>query len=217
MIEPERARAPGPVTQAWSNTLTTATFLAVAAIALAGCAVARTQTVASVQGTAISRAALVHWTRIKRLELHADSPPSRTSNPANAQRAALAFLITAEWLQGEAKAQGVEVSSAEVDSTYQRLLSSPTGPSFARGLGERGISGADELLLLRLQQLSNKLQAKIAGGAAGASPEQAAARERRVAAFAAAYRRRWKQRTSCRAGYIVPECSNGPALPQSPR
>jgi SurA N-terminal domain len=212
-MQPTRASAPG--LSALAPTI--ATLVAILSLALGGCGAAKTPAVASVEGTVISRAALAHWTRIKRLELHSGSSPSRTSDRGQPQRAALAFLITAEWLQGEAKAQGVEVSSAEVDSTYERLLSSPTGPSFARGLGERGISGADELLLLRLQQLSNKLQAKIAGGAAGASPEQAAARERRVAAFAAAYRRRWKQRTSCRAGYIVPECSNGPALPQSPR
>jgi hypothetical protein len=194
-----------------------ATLVAILSLAAGGCGAAKTPAVASVEGTVISRAALTHWTRIKRLELDSGSSPSRTSDRGQPQRVALAFLITADWLQGEAKAQGVEVSSAEVDSTYQRLRSSPTGPSFARGLAERGISSTDELLLLRLQQLSNKLQAKIAEGAVGASPEQASARERRVTVFAAAYRRRWKQRTTCRAGYIVPECGNGPALPQSPR
>jgi hypothetical protein len=159
-----------------------------------------------VQGTPISRAALAHWTQIKRLEMQGSGHPSAAAIPAQLQRRALVFLITADWLQGEATAQGIAVSSSEVDATYHELVSGPAGPSFARSLRSRGISRADELLLLRLQQLSNKLQAKIAAGRDGV----VAARQ--VAAFAAAYRQRWRPRTSCRPGYIVAECRNGPPL-----
>jgi hypothetical protein len=177
-----------------------------ASVALCGCGASRSPGVVTVQGTPISRVALAHWTQIKRLELKSFRRPSSTPSSAELQHRALVFLITADWLQGEARARGVEVSSSEVDTTYHELLSGPAGPSFARGLRSRGISPADELLLLRLQQLSNKLEAKIAAGHDGAVAAQQAA------AFAAAYRQRWKLRTSCRPGYIVAECRNGPPL-----
>jgi hypothetical protein len=168
--------------------------------------------VASVQGTGISRTELARWTVIKRLEQRASPPRSSRASSDQPQRRALTFVITADWLQAEAKVQGIRVSASEVDGTYRRLLNAPTGPSFATSLRRRGISDADERLLLRLQQLSNKLQAKIANRGTSTSPAE---RERQVTLFAAAYRQRWKRRTTCQRGYIVPECRNGPPLPSS--
>jgi SurA N-terminal domain len=221
-----------------------------ASIVLGGCRAAPTSDVASVDGTEISGAALAHWTDIKRLELERSTNSTSASNLARLKRQALVFLITAEWLQGEAKSQDINVSASEVDATYRELLNGPSGQSFARSMRNGGISRADELLLLRLQQLSNKLQAKIASGHIRISAGQIVtyyrthpsrfhgsrsraqtlaaakpairnalvefARERQVAAFAAAYRQRWKQRTTCEPGYIVPECNNGPPLPSAP-
>jgi hypothetical protein len=182
-------------------------------VALCGCGSAnKSLEVASVQGREISRTDLAHWTRIKRLEQRGVPARASRANSVQLQRDALAFLITADWLQAEAKVQGIRVSPSEVDGTYRRLLSAPTGPSFATSLRRRGITGADERLLLRLQQLSNKLQAKIANRDVSSSPAQ---RERQVTLFAAAYRQRWKQRTTCQRGYIVPECRNGPPLQSS--
>jgi hypothetical protein len=171
--------------------------------ALIGCGSTRAQPVATVQGAAISRAALAHWTQIKRAELR--GAPASTSS--GARRRALVFLITADWLQGEARSQGIEVPFSEADATFRELLHGPTGQAFAASLRSHGISSADELLLLHLQQLSGKLRAKIAAGHSGA------AAARRVATFVSAYRRRWKLRTTCAPGYVVAECRNGPPLP----
>jgi hypothetical protein len=182
-------------------------------VAVCGCGGATSASeVASVQGTGISRAELANWTLIKRLEQRASPTPSSGASSDQPQRRALTFLITADWLQAEAKVQGIRVSASEVDGTYRRLLNAPAGPSFATSLRRRGISDADERLLLRLQQLSDKLQAKITNRDVSLSPAQ---RERQVTLFAAAYRQRWKQRTTCHRGYIVPECRNGPPLPSS--
>jgi hypothetical protein len=216
----------------------------VGGLLLLGCGSSSAPSVATVQGTAISRAALSHWTRIKRAELQR-SPGSKASS---AQKKALAFLITADWLQAESRAQGIQIPSSDVEATYRRLVSGAAGHSFASSLRDRGLSRSDELLLLRLQGLSSKLQAKVAAGSRSVSATQIAAyysahrsefrgrrhmrslsavraairstlveagRRRRVATFAAAFRKRWKQRTICRRGYIVPECRNGPALSSS--
>jgi hypothetical protein len=163
---------------------------------------------------------------------------------------ALAFLITADWLQSEAAARGISVLPSEVNATYQQLLSSPTGSAFANHLRQERMSSTDELLQLRLVKLAERLRSKLATGYDSVSPAQIAAyyrshsseftavgrrhktlaattqtihqrllhaaEERRVSAFIAEYRRRWKRRTTCQSGYIVPECRNGPPLPASP-
>jgi hypothetical protein len=125
------------------------------------------------------------------------------------------------------------------------LVNGPGGPELAKSLKSRGISSADELLLLRLAVLAQKLHAKIAAGyhgsvsaaqivryyrthadqlqglgepqltLAAATPKirqillQAGA-QKQVSAFIAAYRKRWKERTSCQPGYVIAECRNGP-------
>jgi hypothetical protein len=210
-------------------------------VSLIACGSARAPMVASVAGRAISQASLAHWMEIERLQSQGAStqipvpdPPSyaRCAAAAGADQLrlkrrrllsanelrkrcatvyaqlrdrALAFLITADWLEGEAARWGVVVSQGEVESTYRELVSGLGGPSFASNMRRRGFSSADELLQLRLERLAEKLRAKIAAGS-----------ERRVQAFLAAYRQRWRQRTTCPSGYVIPECRNGPPLPASP-
>ena len=99
----------------------------VAPTALSGCGSTSAPAVASVQGAAISRAALVHWTRIKRIELQSSAAPKSALSAVQLQRKALAFLITADWLQAEAAAQHLGVSPSEVNATYQQLVTGPNG------------------------------------------------------------------------------------------
>jgi foldase protein PrsA len=163
---------------------------------------------------------------------------------------ALAFLITADWLEGEAAVQGIRVLPSEVDASYRQLLNNPAGPGFASRLRRAGVSTTDELLQLRLEKLAERLRNKLTAGYNAVSPAQIAAyyhshasefavaghrhqtlaaatptirqkllhaaRERRVGAFIAEYRQRWKQRTTCQQAYIVDECRDGPSLPASP-
>jgi len=219
------------------------------ALALSGCGATNAQPVASVQGTAISRVALEHWTRIKRIEAESSPKSKSTSSPAQLRRNALVFLITADWLQAEAATKGVVASPSEVNATYHGLVSGPNGPAFLSSLKRRGMSQADELLELRLDNLTTKLENKIGLGDSVSAAEiaayyhahtsefqphghrrqtlataapairealLAAERQRQVAGFAAPYRQRWKLRTTCQSGYLVPECRNGPPLPASP-
>jgi hypothetical protein len=207
-----------------------ATLAFAVSLTLFGCgATTHAAVVASVQGGAVHRTTLEHWTRVTRAEhqVSATSPPT----PTAVQRQALAFLITAKWLELEATAQGISVSPAAVRATYQQLLSGLAGPAFANSLKRRGISTADELFQLRLSQLSVKLRAKIVAGyrsvsanlVAGyyrAHPGQfrrqrqtlkaatptirqillEAERRQHLDAFTAAFRQRWKQRTTCEPG-----------------
>jgi hypothetical protein len=173
---------------------------------LFGCGGTSTSSVANVQGRTISKRELSHWEAVKRAELRSSSRLAQPPSSAELQKKALAFLITSAWLQREATAQGIRVSQSEVDAMYAQLLNGPNGRAFAEGLKQRGLSRADELLLLRLARLGVKLRSKIAGDAGTTEGKQ------RVRDFIVAYHRRWKQRTICQPGYIVPECGN--ASPQ---
>lgn len=95
-------------------------------------------------------------------------------------------------------------------ATLNRLRSGTGGASFTASLQRRGLSNADELFVLRLGALAGKLREKLGAGSSGSS---AAAVQRRIAAFIAAYQRRWKQRTTCEPGYVIAECRAGEALP----
>ncbi len=212
-------------------------------MALPGCGGTSPRVVASVQGSVISREALAHWTRIK----HAESASSRASasTSSSAQQQALAFLITANWLQKEATAQGIAVSPSEVNTTYRQLLTGLGGQAFARSLKRRGMSREDELLDLRVIKLSLKMQNKIAASHGTVSTAKIASYYRthagqfphetltvaapairqtllqvggpqRVSEFIAAYREHWKRLTTCAPGYVIAECGNGPPLPASP-
>jgi hypothetical protein len=175
---------------------------------LLGCGGSETSAVATVQGRTISKSALSHWASIRHAELQVTSRPGDLKASA-LEPAALAFLITAEWLEGEAGVQGVHLSDADLDASYRRLLNGPNGQALAASLKRRGMSKADELRLLRLSALAAKLRSKVA--ASGQVPLSAQAR-RRIGAFQAAYRERWKQRTICRPGYVIAECRGGPPL-----
>jgi hypothetical protein len=113
--------------------------------------------------------------------------------------------VTAYWLEGEAAARGLVVSQAEVEANLRRLLSSPAGPALAAGLARRHMSQADELLVLRLDSLAQKLRAQIEAGG------DAATRNARVRGFIAAYHQRWRQRTSCAPAYVIAQCRESPA------
>jgi hypothetical protein len=210
-------------------------------IALSGCGPSGVPAVASVQGVAISQGALAHRMDVENARLQGAStripvpdPPRyarciaaadvaqarlKRHRPLSKRRLrqrcarvysqlrdqALAFLITAGWLQGEAAAQGISVSRSEVDASYRQLLDGPAGQTFASRLKHSDMTSTDELLQLRIEKLSLKLRAKLA-----------TVRRQPLGAFVAAYRRRWKQRTTCRPGYVVAECRNGPPLPTVP-
>jgi hypothetical protein len=165
--------------------------------------------VASVQGTTVSRVALAHWSEVKRRELAMGSSGAVPST-SDVRNRALAFLISAVWLEKEAASQGVSVSDSQVSSTYQRLLTGPAGVNFAASVRRRGMTNADELRVLRLEMLAQGLRSHVATGLPSRSPAQSRAR---LAAFLIEYRRRWKQRTTCARGYVIAECREGPPLP----
>jgi foldase protein PrsA len=87
---------------------------------------------------------------------------------------ALGLLIAAQWLEGEASDQKVKVTDAEVTKAIdtQRKQQYPKEADFQKALKDAGFTMADLRYQTRLQQLQEKLVAKIQKGAKAPTAKQ---------------------------------------------
>jgi foldase protein PrsA len=78
----------------------------------------------------------------------------------------LQFLVSSQWISGEAKDQGVKVTDAEVRKQFEQTKkqSFPKQADFAKFLKNSGMTMDDLLFRVRLDTLSNKLREKITKG-----------------------------------------------------
>jgi foldase protein PrsA len=123
---------------------------------------------------------------IAHLEATAPKPAKGQSKPTAAQlkteceqqyqslkQTTLGFLISANWLLGEANEQGVKISDAEVQKAFNKIKSQqfPTEAAFQKFLASTGYTVSDLLLRVKLDELSTKIQQKITKNA-GKKPSQ---------------------------------------------
>ncbi len=78
----------------------------------------------------------------------------------------LGFLISSEWVIGEAANLGVKVSDAEVKKEFEKIKNEqfPKAAEFEKFLASSGQTVSDLLLRVKLNMLSSKIQQKIAKG-----------------------------------------------------
>ena len=76
----------------------------------------------------------------------------------------LGFLISSEWVIGEASHLGVKVSDAEVKKEFEKIKNEqfPKAAEFEKFLASSGQTVSDLLLRVKLNMLSSKIQQKIA-------------------------------------------------------
>jgi hypothetical protein len=111
---------------------------------------------------------------------------------------ATAYLVKNAVLTASYREGGVTVSDAEVATAFARYKAEtyPTSAQQQRFLAARKLSVADELLIIKMDLLAQKAQAKITTGGKQA-----------FAAFLTA-QQRWTTKTTCSAGYVVEDCQN---------
>jgi foldase protein PrsA len=78
----------------------------------------------------------------------------------------LQLLISFQWLEGEAKAQGITVSDAEVKKSFdaQKKQSFPKDADYQKFLKDSGQSEADILLQVKADLLASKIRDKVVKG-----------------------------------------------------
>jgi foldase protein PrsA len=77
------------------------------------------------------------------------------------------FLIQAEWVQQEAEAQGVKVTDQQIKRSFedQKKQAFPNDKAYQQFLEQSGMSEADILFRVRLDQLQQKLTQKVTNDA----------------------------------------------------
>ena len=78
----------------------------------------------------------------------------------------LQLLISFQWLQGEAKEQGIKVSDAEVKKSFdqQKKQSFPKDADYQKFLKDSGQSEADIMLQVKADLLASKIRDKVVKG-----------------------------------------------------
>ena len=142
----------------------------------------------------LSKPLYQHWTAIER---------AHGASAAKAGHAALGFLITYEWVLGEAAARHITIPEPQLKKRLSQLdkQSFPKPGSLHRFMASTGESEADLQAILRVQLLKDRIAAKVTAGDRAANPHQA------LAAFQKAFQEHWKRYTTCHASYVMEDCS----------
>jgi hypothetical protein len=109
---------------------------------------------------------------------------------------AVAFLIKAQWLVGSYREVGVTVNEAELTAFFKRFQAEnyPTESALHEYLAKRRLTLSDEMLLLKLDLLSQKGLQKINAGG------------QKTYAKILAAEQRWNEKATCSPGYVVEHC-----------
>ncbi len=156
--------------------------------------------VALVSSTPIPKTSYTHWMAIEKAL-------GGTSNPSHM---ALGFLITSEWVIGEAAARGISVSEAEVK---QRLAQTekqifPKAGALQKFLAKSGETEADLLARLKVEMLESRIAAKVTAGKSGSQSKAL------IASFETAFQHHWKSYTTCKPAYVMEDCSEYKGKPE---
>lgn len=111
------------------------------------------------------------------------------------QSEVLGFLISTQWVIGEASALGVKLSDQEVKKDFVKIKTQqfPKPADFQKFLATSGQSVSDLLLRVKLTLLSSKIQQKIAKG---------------KGKFVKEFKAKWKAQTYCASQYAVADCGH---------
>jgi hypothetical protein len=160
--------------------------------------------VATVEATPIAQATFAHWLAITAALSGQRGRDASASNTALKDRV-MGFLITGEWLLGEAAAQGVDISEAaahkRLQETQKTQFKQPR--ELQRYLAENHETTADLLLRVKLELIESAIARKVT-----AAKHTAAERKAALASFQAQFQGKWKAKTSCAAGYVTSDCRN---------
>ena len=116
----------------------------------------------------------------------------------------MGFLISSDWVIGEAQALNVRVSDQEVRRAFDRIRRQqfPKRREFNAFLRSSGQTVADLLFRVRLNMLSTRIERQITAGKRDSSAQEALAR------FVSEFKSKWRAQTYCSPAYAVTDCGH---------
>lgn len=150
------------------------------------------EAVASVAGTAITKPSYQHWLTVE----------TKLGGSSNASHRALGFLITSQWVVGEAAARHISISESEVKQRYTQLVhqSFPKAGALAKYFSTSGETEADMLARIRVEQLASRIGSQVTAGKS--SSQHSALLDQ----FEKSFHNHWKAYTTCQAAYVMEDC-----------
>jgi len=117
----------------------------------------------------------------------------------------MGFLISSDWVIGEASRLGISLSEATVKRRYDHIRAQqfPHRREFRKFLRSSGQTIADLLMRVRLNMLSGAIQRHVAASAKGAK-----AKQRALSEFIKGFKARWQAQTECVPAFLVPDCGS---------
>jgi Raf kinase inhibitor-like YbhB/YbcL family protein len=150
-------------------------------------------TVASVAGIPIAKSSYEHWLAVEKAG----------GTSTNAGHRALSFLITSQWVIGEAAARKLSASDAEVKQRFAQISkqSFPKAGALQKFLTKADETEADLLARVKVELLESRIAAKVTAGKSGAQAKAL------LTSFQKAFQEHWKRFTTCKSGYVMEDCS----------
>lgn len=147
---------------------------------------------ACVGDTPVTGALFSHWFTIAERV----SSPSGRAHPAGFLQEVMGFLISSDWVLGQAQELHITATDTEVRHTFDsiRYQQFPHEREFKKFLKSSGQTVEDLLLRVRLNILSSRIQRHVIKHG------------RSLNHFVVQFRRRWSGRTYCQKAYFVEDC-----------
>jgi hypothetical protein len=121
----------------------------------------------------------------------------------------MGFLLSSEWVLGEAQELDVVVSASDVRTSFDRIRHEqfPKRGEFTAFLRSSGQAVADVLFRVKLSLLTERIQGRVVAGQQGAT-----AQERALSSFVGEFKSKWLARTYCLPAYAVRDCGHVQAV-----
>lgn len=158
--------------------------------------------VVSISGTTpITRASYEHWLAVERA----------LGVSSNSSHQTLGFLITSDWILAEAAARKISVSEADIKQRLAQIekQSFPRAGALKKFLAKSGETEADLLARVKVELLTARIAAHVVAGKSNSQ------RDAVLASFQRAFHDHWKAYTSCKAGYVMEDCTQYTGKPEN--
>jgi SurA N-terminal domain len=169
------------------------------------------QIVACVGAQSITGATFSHWASIARKSEEPSPKAVQTASKHHAPSAdevisqVMGFLISSDWMLGEATDLNIHVSESEVRHTFDHIRTQqfPKKKEFKAFLRQSGETVADLLFRVRLNLTSTRIQKHVLAGHRGSRSQQHALKR-----FVHDFKLKWEAQTYCDPGYAVTDCGH---------
>ncbi len=154
---------------------------------------------------AITGATYTHWMSVASKPFGTTLKKGEHAGIVALQNEVLGFLISSDWVKGEAEARGISVSPVEVRKSFDRIRHQEfhRRREFQRFLRKSGQTVADLMFRVELNLLSVRIQKSVVAGHHGASSKQ-----RALSQFVKAFKVKWQAQTYCASEYAVADCGH---------